>query len=328
MTVTHCVTLEDGRKAQQVTLAAFGMTAKIVTLGAALQDLRIEGVAHPLILGFQDIAAYANNQVCMGAIAGRFANRIADAQITIDAEHFALDANWLGKHALHGGRDGLQYWNWTLLSSSDRRAEMTVTLPDGHMGYPGALTINCVYEILSSGTLDLTLTATTDKPTICGLASHCYFNLDGRPTIDKHLLTVPTYRALVYDDEAIATGEIEDITGTRRDYQAPKGMADGLFDGNFCLSDNVVPLRDVAYLSSTAGGPRLTMRSNQPGLQAYNAPKFAPPATGLAGQRYGDFAGLALEPQNWPNAPRFDHFPNAILRPGETYDYRCQFAFD
>jgi aldose 1-epimerase len=31
------------------------------------------------------------------------------------------------------------------------------------------------------------------------------------------------------------------------------------------------------------------------------------------------FAGLALEPQNWPDAPNRSGFPSALLRAGEVY---------
>lgn len=327
MPLTQSITLDDGREAHQITLQSKGLTVKVVTLGAALQDIRMAGHDHPLILGFADIAAYANNTPCMGAIAGRFANRIGDAEFSIDGETFRLDANWLGKHALHGGSNGLQYWNWEIVEIDDASVTLEVTLPDGHMGYPGNLTARCTYTILPNNTVDVLLTATSDKPTVCGLASHCYFNLDGRASTDQHRLQISCDKALEYGDNQIPTGKVVDVAGTSRDYLRARGVSDGLLDSNFCLSKTIEPLRDVATVTSLAADLSLTIATDQPGLQVYNAPEFSPPAGGLDGRRYENFAGLAIEPQNWPNAPREPQFPNAVLRPGETYVNHSQFKF-
>ncbi|MDO6727593.1 aldose epimerase family protein [Cognatishimia sp. 1_MG-2023] len=327
MPITETVTLSDGREAHQVTLQSQGMIVKVVTLGAALQDIRMRGHNAPLILGFADVASYADNKPCMGAIAGRFANRIGNAAFTIDGNTYQLDKNWLGKHTLHGGSDGLQYWNWNIAEITDDSVTMDVTLPDGHMGFPGNLTARCTYTILPNNAVDVMLTATTDAPTVCGLASHCYFNLDGHDTIDHHKLRIACTQALEYDEDHIPTGNVVDVTGTARDFSQPRGISDGLLDSNFCLSSTVEPLRDVATVITLNSERSLTIATNQPGLQVYNAPEFSSPYRGLDGRQYGDYAGLAIEPQNWPNAPRDAQFPKAVLRPGETYVNHSQFKF-
>ncbi|GAA6209396.1 galactose mutarotase [Cognatishimia sp. WU-CL00825] len=327
MAITQTAMTLRGQEIQQVTLTGGGLTAKIVTAGAAVQDLRLKGVSHPLVLGFENILDYQDNKACMGAIAGRFANRIGGAAFQIDGKTYQLDRNWLGRHTLHGGTDGLQYQNWHIAEMSENSVTLSIVSPDGHMGFPGNLSIDCTYTLLDNATLDISLIATTDQATICGLALHCYFNLDGRPKVDAHKVQILTQHALEYDEEHIATGAVVDITGTERDLQSPRALVGALLDTNYCVSDKQTLLRDVAHVTTADESPNLTIATDQPGLQIFNAPEFSLVDAGLDGRSYGGYAGLAIEPQNWPDAPNKAEFPNAILRPGDTYTNHSQFKF-
>ncbi|MGH1464507.1 MAG: aldose epimerase family protein [Cognatishimia sp.] len=328
MAITQTAITAHGEDIQQITLSRGGLTAKIVTAGAAVQDLRLQGHSHPLVLGYENFLDYQDNKACMGAIAGRFANRIGGGAIQVDGQTYQLDRNWLGRHTLHGGSDGLQYQNWRVTEVSEHQVVLTVVLRDGHMGFPGNLEIHCTYTLLDNASLDILLTATTDQPTVCGLASHCYFNLDGRAQIDDHKVQVLTPYALEYDADHIPTGHVVDIIGSERDLQTPRYLVDSLLDTNYCLPDsNQSELPEVAFVTTSGAGPNLTVATDQPGLQIYNAPEFCLENSGLDGRSYGGFAGLAIEPQNWPDAPSHAQFPNAILRPGETYENHSQFKF-
>src|SRR3712207_8922981 len=52
----------------------------------------------------EDYTAYSPH---FGAIAGRFANRIAQGRFTIDGERYQLPLNQDNRHSLHGGGNGL-----------------------------------------------------------------------------------------------------------------------------------------------------------------------------------------------------------------------------
>ncbi len=321
MPITGSALLPDGRTIQQITLNGCGLTVKIVTMGAAVQDIRKAGHQPSLVLGFEDIADYANNAACMGAIAGSVANRIGQGQFAIDGQIFELDKNWLGKHTLHGGAQGTQHQNWNIVEHDDVHVVLEHLQPDGHMGFPGNLTLRCTYTLLEDATLDVALSATTDQATYVNLASHCYFNLDGRPQIDQHELQIFADGILEYDDDAIPTGTI--LTQTA--YQEPTGVADGLLDHNFCLAQTTG--MQLAARVTTQGGCQMDVWTDQPGLQAYNAPEHSSAEQGLDGAMYGTYCGLALEPQNWPDAPNKPNFPSARLNPGETYRSHSKFCF-
>ncbi|MBR9764411.1 MAG: galactose mutarotase, partial [Rhodobacteraceae bacterium] len=42
---------------------------------------------------------------------------------------------------------------------------------------------------------------------------------------------------------------------------------------------------------------------------------------------YGPRAGLALETQEWPDAPNHADFPDPIIRPGEVYRNHVTYRF-
>ncbi|RME14526.1 MAG: galactose mutarotase, partial [Alphaproteobacteria bacterium] len=236
-------TTPDGGAVHRVTLTGGGLTARLLTYGAVLQDLRLEGHAPPLVLGFADFAPYLTHSPYFGAIAGRCANRIANGHLEIDGKSFALDRNFLGKHTLHGGAGGMGKLLWTLTDHAASSATFEISLPDGHMGFPGNLTARVKFSLLAGGVLDIRMSAETDAPTLCNLAHHSYFNLDGGPSIADHRLKIAADSYLPVDDELIPTGEVAPVAGTRFDFRTPTPVGRAFpLDHNFCLSTARAPL--------------------------------------------------------------------------------------
>jgi aldose 1-epimerase len=169
--------------------------------------------------------------------------------------------------------------------------------------------------------------AETDAPTLCNLAHHSYFNLGGE-TISDHLLKVDAESYLPVDDELIPTGEERPVAGTRFDFRtsAPVRQAHPV-DHNFCLSRERRPLRSVAWLENPATGVGLELRTTESGLQVYDGAKINVDLPGLTGQSMRAHAGIALEPQVWPDANHHPGFPQAVLRPGERYAQQTQYIF-
>lgn len=323
--VTH--SLKDGRTVQEVTLSAYGLTAKILTLGAVLRDLRLDGHEPPLVLGFQDVEAYVANSCFLGAIVGRYANRINEGRTLIDGRPYQLDQN-NSAHLLHGGSDGTWAQNWQITALSHDQVTLGCTLPDGHMGFPGKLNIACQYSLLPNAMLDIQLSATTDQITLCNLAPHSYFNLDGTTQIKDHTLEIFADSYVPVDGAGIPTGGTRKVANNRHDFRAPRPANATELDVSYCFDTDAKTLRDNARLTSISSGRTLTVRSNQPGLQVFNAPQMVTDANGLNRTPYGPYCGIAFEPQIWPDAPNQPDFPDAHLHPGETYLNHCQFAFD
>ena len=324
MSVTSFGTLPDGRQVQRITLQGGGLTAQVLDLGAIVQDLRLDGVAHPLVLGAPSPATYLGPARYFGAIVGRFANRIGGARFTLDGRMHHTDPNFRGRHTLHGGSVGTDLHLWRIATLAPASVRLELDLPDGHMGFPGNVAISATIT-LANGALGFTLTAQSDAATPCSLAHHGFFDLDGRGDIRGHSLRIDADHMLPVDDDLIPTGEIAPVAGTRFDFRQPRQIGDSGFDHNFCLSDGPRALRPVAWLQGESG---LSMRieTTACGLQFYDG-AYMRDVPGLDGRAYGPHAGLALETQSWPDAPNHPHFPDAILRPGQTYQETTRYVF-
>ncbi|WP_371170743.1 aldose epimerase family protein [Aliiroseovarius sp. 2305UL8-7] len=321
-------TLPTGETVHRLRLTGGGLTAHLMTYGAVLQDLRLEGHKAPLVLGFPNFAPYLTHSPYFGAIAGRCANRIRDGHLELDGQTYHLDRNFIGKHSLHGGAVSMGKQLWKVVDHGSDHATFEITLPDGHMGYPGNLTAKAHFALLEGGVLDIQMEAETDAPTLCNMAHHSYFKLDDRETISDHLLKVSADHYLPVDDELIPTGEEIPVDGTPFDYSTLSPVSQvSPVDHNFCLSRQRTGIRPVAWLVSSESNVTMECRTTEPGLQVYDGAKINIDLPGLDGRPMGAHAGLAMEPQIWPDANHNETFPQAVLKPGETYHQHTQFAF-
>lgn len=322
--------LPDGRAVGEVRIAAGGLSACVIGWGAVVRDLRLDGAAHPLALGFERLEDYLAHSPHFGAIAGRCANRIAHGRFTLDGVARQLERKPGAAHHLHGG-DAAQFGRrlWEMAAVAPDSVTLRLHSPDGDGGYPGAVVVTCAYHIVPPATLVVELSAVTDAPTLVNLAHHSYFNLDGGPDVRAHRLTVAADRYTPTGEDLIPLG-VAPVAGTPFDFRAGRlvGAADSPpYDLNLCLSDaRADSPRFAARLEGTRG---VTMEvwTTEPGVQFFNAPRMDIAAGGLEGRRYGAQAGLCLEPQVWPDAINHPDFPGVVLRPGATYRQRSEFRF-
>ena len=321
----------DGTAVHRVRISGGGLTAHLLTWGAVVQDLRLDGHSPALVLGFDDFAHYPAHSPYFGATAGRCANRIGGASFELDGETCRTDPNFLGRHTLHGGSVAIGKRVWEITAATEDSVTLGIVSPDGEMGFPGTLDIEARFAVLEGGVLDIHYTARTDRATLCNLAHHSYFVLDDSGSILDHRLTLDAASWLPTDDELIPTGEVRPVDGTSWDFRAGRSLRQALeggpLDTNFNLSDRRADLRAVGTLESPASGVAMEIRTTEPGLQVYDAARLDVPVPGLDGQAMGAHAGIALEPQVWPDAIHHPAWPQAVLRPGETYAQHTQFVF-
>ncbi len=308
------------------TIAGHGLTATFMEWGATLLDLRLDGQDAPLVLGLENpedyVAGLANY---MGATVGRVANRIGEARFPLDGATYQTDPNFRGRHTLHGGSRGIGNRAWEIIERRDDVIRFAIDLADGEMGFPGAMRIEATFACAADATLSVRYRATTEAPTPCNIAHHTYWNLDGKPTLADHVLTVAADRYLPVGDDLIPTG-VASVDDTAFDFRQGRGLpGEGLLDHNLCLSDGKVAPRDVAWLR--AGDLTMIIATDQPGLQVYDGALLDVAVPGIGGRSYGPHAGVALEAQGWPDAVNHDDFPDSILRPGETYEQTTTFSF-
>ena len=324
---------QDGAAVSRVAIAGGRLRACVLSWGATVQELWLDGHDQPLTLGFERIEDYLAHSLYYGAIVGRCANRIARGRFTLDGRRWQIDPNEPSGHALHGGGDGVWRRNWRLAASGPDFATFALDDPDGATGFPGNLAISCTYRLSPPATLSVELSATTDAPTLCSLAHHSWFNLDdgGAGDVLAHRMMIAAGAYLPVDATLIPTGMVQPVDGTPFDFRQARPIADGkrraAYDHNFCLAAARGPLARAAWVQGARSGVEMEVWTTEPGLQFFDGD--APPraVAGLGGIRYGRHAGFCLEPQVWPDSPNRPYFPQAVLRPGETYRQRTDYRF-
>ena len=322
-----------GEPVYRVTLRGGGLTAKVLSWGSVIQDLRLEGHAPPLVLGFEDFASYPLHSPFFGATPGRCANRIADGRFTLDGRAVQLDCNERGVTHLHGGTDNIAVRTWKIVDLSEDRVVLAITDPDGRGGYPGNCEITATYHLKDGGVLSVVYGAVTDAATPVNLCQHSYFNLDGRDDVLGHDLMLAADHYLPVDERLIPTGGLRPVSGTAFDFRQISPVRreeNGVqvpFDHNFCLSREQVAKRAVALARSLSSGVSMEVRTTEPGVQFYAGCYVDIAAPGLEGRRYGPFAGFCLETQVWPDAVNHADFPEAVLRPGKVLRQETDYVF-
>jgi aldose 1-epimerase len=324
----------EGDDVTEVVIANGGLSVTVLTFGAVVRDVRLEGIAHPLVLGFDTFDPYIENPTYFGAVVGRYANRIAHGRLALAGRDFQLSLNERGRTHLHGGFKGFGRRNWRLIAADAASVELALSSADGEEGYPGAVEVTLKYAVDASATLRMDVQAVTDAPTVVNLAQHSYFNLDDSGDILDHSVQILADAYTPADSDLIPTGEIVTVAGTDLDFRSPRpirrmrGEARVVYDTNFVVErQKTGTLRTHARLLSPKNGVSLTVSSTEPGVQFYDGSWIKVSAPGIGGREYGVNAGCCFEPQYFPDSPNHPNFPSALLQPDDTYRQTTTFAF-
>jgi aldose 1-epimerase len=310
----HFGTLPDGTPVHRWTLERAGVRVRILSYGGIVQSVEIPdrtGHRANVVLGFADLDGY------LGALIGRYANRIAGARFPLDGVTYALEPN-NAPNSLHGGEHGFDKRVWDALPV-EHGVRLTRVSPHGEEGFPGRLEVSATYTLEADGSLRIGYEAVTDAPTIVNLTNHSYWNLAGSGSASGHELRIDASHYTPVDADLIPTGELADVTGTQFDFRRSRKTGSG-YDHNFVLVGGVTQTpREVAELHDPASGRVLTVTTTEPGLQLYTADHLPEPFTP------GD--GVALETQHFPDSPNRPDFPSTVLRPGGVFRSETAYGF-
>ena len=311
-----------------------GLVAKITNYGAIVTELHVpdkDGRLADVVLGSEEFDGYAKGHPYFGAIVGRVANRIANAEFTLEGTRYTLAPNDKPHH-LHGGTKGWDKVVWSAAAvdtAGGPSLELTYVSKDGEEGYPGTVTAKTVYTLTNENELTVEMQATTDKTTLVNMAHHSYWNLGGHNsgTILDHELTL-------YADQytpgtpMVPDGRIAPVKGTPFDFTAAKPIGKDLkqtggtpigYDHNFVVNGEPNRLRPVARLKDPKSGRVMTVSADQPGVQFYTG-NFLNGSTKGKGTAYVQHGALCLETQKFPNAINVPGWEDqVIVRAGETY---------
>ncbi len=329
---------------------ANGMAVQITNYGARLVDLWVpaaDSTFKDVIWGYESIAGYlSSSDKYSGPVVGRYGNRIGKGKFSIDGKEYQLTTNEKGNQ-LHGGKGGFstKVWDAKELTDADGNpaVEMTYVSPDGEQGYPGTLTLKVTYSLTPDNKLVLRYEATTDAPTILNPTNHAYFNLHGTSaqSTNSHILQINADAFTATDKNLIPTGEIVPVEGTPLDFRTPMAIGarldtltyepmifGGGYDHNYVLNKpEAGALSEAAVVYEPATGIVMTVLTDQPGMQFYSGNYMNGKDVGKRGDIHNRHTAIALETQNFPDAPNHENFPSAVLRPGETYTQTSIYAF-
>ena len=318
-----------------------GLVARITNYGAIVTELHVpdrDGRLADIVLGFDNLDGYLAGHPYFGAIVGRVANRIGNAEFTLEGMRYPLAANDQPHH-LHGGRSGWDkaIWHATPADTADGPAlELTYVSKDGEEGYPGTVTAKTIYTLTDANELMVEMLATTDRTTLVNMAHHGYWNLGGH-----HSGTILDHQLTLYADyytpgsPMVPDGRIAPVAGTVFDFTSarpigrPLAQAGGNagYDHNFVVNGDPNRLRPVARLADSRSGRVMTLSADQPGVQLYTG-NFLNGSTTGKGSAHVRHAALCLETQKFPNAINVpDWQSQVILRPGQTYRHVMIHAF-
>jgi len=325
-----------------------GMTVKATNFGAIITSIVVpdrDGKLADVALGYYRVEHYINavNKPYFGAIVGRYGNRIANGEFTLDGETYSLIKNNDGNH-LHGGTIGFDKVVWNAnFDKPKNRLELSYLAKDREEGYPGNLQVTVTYTLSDDNTLIVDYRATTDKATPINLTQHTYFNLqgEGEGTILGHELMLNAKHYTPVDKGLIPTGKMPPVAGTPFDFTSSKVIGrdinqknqqlefGGGFDHNWVLDKggNEGQLTLAARVFEPTSGRILEVRTTEPGIQFYCGNFLDGRLQGKSGKPYVYRSGFCLETQHFPDSPNQPNFPSTILKPGSEYTTRTTFQF-
>lgn len=341
-------TTADGQSVDEYTLVnGNGIEVKVITLGGIITSVRVpdrNGKLDNIVLGFDSVGDYETKSPYCGCITGRYANRIANAQFTLNGKTYQLAAN-NGVNSLHGGAKGFDKRVWqasVVEGSAGKGLALTYTSPDGEEGYPGTLAVTVTYTVTADDGLRIDYHATTDQATAVNLTNHSYFNLagNGAGTIYDHVVTIHAEHYTPVNENLIPTGELTPVAGTPFDFRAPKRVVRGLrssheqvvrgrgYDHNFVLKTTAdQALIRAARVEESSTGRVLEVLTTEPGIQFYSGNFIEGTVVGSSGGMYRQGDGFCLETQHFPDSINQPAFPTTVLNPGEVYESTTIYMF-
>jgi len=315
-----------------------GCEARIMTYGGIVQSLTMpdrNGKLDDIVLGYDTVDAYIAKTPYFGALIGRYGNRIGGAKFTLEGKTYTLPQNDHG-NTLHGGVKGFDKVVWKVVKADvgpkGPRLELNYLSKDGEEGFPGDLNVMAVYTLTDNNELRLDFTANTDKPTVCNLTHHSYFNLRGQGNGDilGHEVYINSDKTTPVDSGLIPTGELAPVAGTPFDFRKPTTIGARIkdpdtvlqygpgYDHNWVINKPPGKLGLMARVYEPTSGRVMEVLSTEPGLQFYAGNFLDGTIKGKGGAVYQRRTGFCMEPQHYPDSPNKTQFPSTELKPGET----------
>lgn len=317
-------TLPDGSPVHLYRLSnAAGNSVSITDLGATIVSVIMpdaSGNRADVVLGYDTPEEYLAGGNYFGATVGRYANRIGGGTFTLNGQQWNVTVNQ-GENCLHGG-SGIHKKLWTGTVSEDGLL-LQLHSPHGEDGFPGNLEISVLFSLSADNRLTMSMTAVSDRDTVCCLTNHSYFNLTGSGNTCSHLFRIFADQYTPFLPNKLPDGTLQSVEGTLFDFREARPLPTGKLDVNYAIPEGQELYAEVSDPSS---GRMLRVFSDLPAMVFYTAGGL-PACQGKGGSTYGPNSGFCLEPQYFPNAPNMPQFPSCVLKKGSVYRHTIQYQF-
>ena len=315
-----------------------GMEVAITNYGGIVVQLRVpdrKGTLADVVLGYDDLDGYVHDKAYLGALIGRYGNRIAQGKFTLGGKTYTLPRN-NGENTLHGGLKGFNQalWRAKELESKDGPSlQLEYLSKDGEEGFPGNLSVKVIYTLTDENELKIEYSATTDKETVVNLTNHSYFNLAGAGNGDilQHQVMLKADKFIPVSESLIPTGELRSVQGTPMDFRTATAVGASIdqddqqlkygrgYDHTWVVESGGSKTPTLAASVYEPGTGRvLEVWTTEPGVQFYTG-NFLDGAKGKGGKIYQRRYALCLETQHFPDSPNQPNFPSTVLKPGQRY---------
>lgn len=322
-----CFTNSSGEDIYLFTLTnKHNTVVSITNYGAIITSFKVkmpDGSFNDIVLGFDNVEDYLSERYLkhyayLGAVCGRYANRIKNGRFVLDGQEYHVTQN-MGNDILHGGKEGFDKKIWKpVLNKASNILELKYTSKDAEEGFPGNLETIVLFELNDNNELNYEFIAKTDKVTPVNLTHHSYFNLDnGKGNILNHEVRLPASNILKQDEGLVCNGEFINVDKTKYDFREFKKINQE-YDQCFIIDNKNDELSLVAEARSIESGITLQIFSTEPAVQFYTGQGLNI-TNAKNGIDYKPFSGFCLETHKHPNAINIPHFPNTVLRPGKKY---------
>ncbi|MGM0369007.1 MAG: aldose epimerase family protein [Bacillota bacterium] len=318
--------LNNGEEVIEYILTNQQLQINILNYGGIIRKIYApdqQGKQENIVLGFDNVEDYQNKSPYYGAIIGRHAGRIANAEFEINDQSYKLSKNESNNN-LHGGLVGLDQRIWEV-KKIESGLELNYFSPHLEEGFPANVEFRVRY-LLIDNQLKIEYSAKPDRETIINLTNHSYFNLTGGAKTDilNHQLQLKAQKILALAKDSIPTGELINVQGTPFDFREFKKIgadieADyqqlqftGGYDHPFVLEER----DDCAILKEENSGRILTISTDQPAIVFYDG-----------NQLKNDRLGLCLETQDYPNAINLDGLAAKTYTPDNIYTAKTSYKF-
>ncbi|MEY4628172.1 MAG: hypothetical protein RLZZ595_498 [Bacteroidota bacterium] len=321
-----------------------GLKAAITNYGARVVGMLVpdkNNAIRDVVIGFNNVGDFIQSEEpFFGAVVGRYGNRIAKGQFTLDGKIYHLDIN-NKQNSLHGGRTGFHNRVWEAKQKDSASLELTYVSKDGEEGYPGNVTTVVTYTLTEENELRLDYRITTDKKTVVNVTNHNFWNLNGEGsgTINNHQLMIKADQYIAVDSTLIPIG-IEKVAGTPFDFTTYHTIGERLrvnniqlayglgYDHNYVLDKGLT--KEPVLVASAKGdisGIQMDVFTTEPGLQFYGGNVMKGKHTMKSGAKDEFQTAFCLETQHFPDSPNQPAYPTTVLEAGKTYSSTSIYKF-